>query len=172
MCPCVPIWLVASLLVFYIVATSTVILGWVLTCNSAHSWRIYSPAPLGDQAASTMTWHLTLPHYPDIGPISPCHILIMMSAWLGSDKHKLLSHRSYVGGQYASISKNGIRTRNSLGHSIWCARWNDIGVHVNVCVTVSLYACICSQVCVYVSAHTLHHCAGKSIHLANRGVVS
>ena len=39
----------------YILATSKVISGRVPTCDSAHSWRIYSAAPLGDQVTSTMT---------------------------------------------------------------------------------------------------------------------
>ena len=30
-----------------------------MTCDSAHSWQLYSAAPLGDQATSTMTYYLT-----------------------------------------------------------------------------------------------------------------
>ena len=43
------------LLVFYVLAKSKLILGWVPTWDSAHSWRIYNVAALGNQAASTMT---------------------------------------------------------------------------------------------------------------------
>ena len=51
---------VAWLLEIYVRATS-IKLGWVTTCDSAHSWWICSATSLGDQAASTMTvtlsWH-------------------------------------------------------------------------------------------------------------------
>ena len=40
---------------FYVLATCNEISGRVLTCDSEHSWRLYSAAFLGDQAASTMT---------------------------------------------------------------------------------------------------------------------
>ena len=42
------------LLLFYILATSAIILGWVPTCDSAHSGRLCSAVPLGNQATSTM----------------------------------------------------------------------------------------------------------------------
>ena len=45
------IWV--RLLLFYILATSGVISGRVLTCDSVHSWHLYSAAPLGNQAIST-----------------------------------------------------------------------------------------------------------------------
>ena len=81
------------LLGLYILAISKVILGWVFTCDSVHSWQLYSAVPLGDQVAST--WPNTiLSHYPDTEPTSPCPILIMPSAWLGSDKYQFLSHWS------------------------------------------------------------------------------
>ena len=50
-------WLVVVL------ARSKVISGWVLTCDSAHSWRIDSAATLGNQVTDTMirypalSWH-------------------------------------------------------------------------------------------------------------------
>ena len=44
-----------ALLLFYILATSKGIPVWVLTCDSVHSWWLYSAAPLGDQATNTMT---------------------------------------------------------------------------------------------------------------------
>ena len=40
-------------LLFYVLATSKLISGRVLTCNSARSWWLYSTAPLEDQATST-----------------------------------------------------------------------------------------------------------------------
>ena len=33
----------------------------------------------------------TRPHYPDTEPLNPCPILIIPSAWLGSDKYQFLS---------------------------------------------------------------------------------
>ena len=41
---------------------------------------------------STMTWYPTRSHYPDNEPTSPCPILIMLSAWLQSDKFQFSSH--------------------------------------------------------------------------------
>ena len=46
-------------LLFCVLATYKVISGWVTTCDSAHSWWLYSVAPLGNQAASIMTWCTT-----------------------------------------------------------------------------------------------------------------
>ena len=43
----------------YILATFKVISGHVPTCNSVHSWWLYSVAPLGDQAISILTWYPT-----------------------------------------------------------------------------------------------------------------
>ena len=40
-------------------ATSRVISGWVSTCDDAHSWWLYTVAPLGDQAFRTVTWYPT-----------------------------------------------------------------------------------------------------------------
>ena len=65
---------------FYILATSKIISGWELSCDSA--------APLGNQATSTMTSYPIQSHYPDTELISPCPILLMPSARLGSDKYQ------------------------------------------------------------------------------------
>ena len=66
-----PCW-VCCLLLFYVLATSVVISGRVQTCDSAHSWQLYSAALLRDQATSTMTWYPTQSHYPDTQLTSPC----------------------------------------------------------------------------------------------------
>ena len=50
-------YMVVCLLWLYVLAMSKVISGWVPTCDSWHSWRLYSAAPLGNQAAST-SWGL------------------------------------------------------------------------------------------------------------------
>ena len=76
----------------YVPARSKVISWQILTCDSdsTHSWQLYSAAPLGDQATSTMTssWYPLRSYYPNIEETSPCPILIMPSAWLGSDKYQ------------------------------------------------------------------------------------
>ena len=48
---------VSWLLGFYVLAISKVISEQVPTCDSLHSWRLTSAAPLGDQATSTMISH-------------------------------------------------------------------------------------------------------------------
>ena len=65
---------------FYFLATSMVISGQVLTCDSTYSWWL--------QAASIMTRYPTQSHYPDTELINPCPISIMPSAKLGIDKYK------------------------------------------------------------------------------------
>ena len=62
---------------FYVLGTSTVISGQVPTCDSAHSYWIYSAGPLEDQATSTITWYPMHSHYPDTEPTSPYPNLIM-----------------------------------------------------------------------------------------------
>ena len=68
---------------FYVLATSKVTSGWLLTCDSVHSSWLYSAAPL-----KTMIWYPTQSHYPDTEPTSPFpSILTMPSFWLGSGIH-------------------------------------------------------------------------------------
>ena len=84
--------------------------GWVLyiTYNSLHSWRCYNAAPVADQTFNMMTYCPTWSHYPGIELISPCHILIMPSTWLGSDKYAYLSH----GFDWTRISRQGLKSHN------------------------------------------------------------
>ena len=49
-----------QLLEFYVLAKSKAISGYVPTCGSVYSWRLYSAAPLGDGAISTMTRYPTI----------------------------------------------------------------------------------------------------------------
>ena len=79
----VPNRLVGWMLELYTLATPEVISGWALTSDSAQSWWLYSAALLGDHADGTP--------WPDI-PLSPYPILIMLSAWPGSDKEHSISH--------------------------------------------------------------------------------
>ena len=73
---------VSVCLLFYALATSKAISGRVPTCDSAHSWRHYSAAPLGNQGTA---------HYPATEPTSPCPIIIVLSTWLESDKYQFSS---------------------------------------------------------------------------------
>ena len=75
-------WWMIRLLVFYILATSNVIPGWIPTCDSARSWLLHNAAPPGDQATNSMTRYPTQSYYPDTEPTSPSPILIMRSTWL------------------------------------------------------------------------------------------
>ena len=61
---------VGNLFVVYILATSNVISGWILNCD-------------------TITCYPTKSHYPVTGPTSPFPILIMLSPRLGSNKNQL-----------------------------------------------------------------------------------
>ena len=45
------------LLMFCTLATYKIMSGPAPTCDSAHSWWLYSAAPLGNQFTSTMTWY-------------------------------------------------------------------------------------------------------------------
>ena len=64
-------------------------LSWrVPTCGSAHSWWLYSAAPLGNQAACTITQYPTQLHYPNIELTNPFPVLLIPSATLGSDKYQ------------------------------------------------------------------------------------
>ena len=76
------------LLLFSVLATSKVISGWIPTCDSAHSWRLCSAPPLGNEAISTMTRYPTQSHYPDTELTNPWPILILLSTWLGNDKYQ------------------------------------------------------------------------------------
>ena len=46
-------------LLFYILATSNAISGWVPTCDNLHSWQFYSAASLDHQATGTMICYPT-----------------------------------------------------------------------------------------------------------------
>ena len=59
--------------------------------DNVHSWTLYSAAPLGNQAASTMTRYPTQTYSPDTEPTSPLLILIIPDTWLGSNKDQFLS---------------------------------------------------------------------------------
>ena len=66
--------------------------GLLPTCDSGHSWQLFSAASVEHQAASTMTGYPTQLFFPDRERISPCPILIMPNDMLGSDKYQFLNH--------------------------------------------------------------------------------
>ena len=81
----IAVGLVVGLRLFNVMATCKIMSGRVSTyCGSAHLWRLHGAAS---------TWSLshqhhdtTQSHYPNTEPTSPFPILIMLSAWLGSNK--------------------------------------------------------------------------------------
>ena len=80
--------MIVYLLLFYLLATFMAISGWVLTCDSVHTWCVYSAAPPGNQAFHNMIGYPTQSHHPDTEPTSPCSVLIMPNTWLGSDMYQ------------------------------------------------------------------------------------
>ena len=70
---------------FDILPTSQVMSGWVPTSDRAHSWQLYSTVPLRHQASRTLTSYTTQSHYHWTN--HTCPVLIILSAWLGSDKY-------------------------------------------------------------------------------------
>ena len=74
---------------FYLLATSSVISGWVLTCDSVHSLNFHSAVPLWYQSPSTMSQFPPQSHYPDTEQTSSGPIVVMPSVTIGSDKSQL-----------------------------------------------------------------------------------
>ena len=114
------------LLLPYFLATSKVISGRVLTCDSMHSWRLHSAVSLGDHATSNSSWYLTQSNYPDTEPTSPCPALMMPSAWLVSDMYQFksfiwLDQGLNLQGSDSPISQNG--RQRSHGMAEWVGRW-------------------------------------------------
>ena len=72
---------------FYVLATYKVISGQVLTCDSVHCWWLYSASP-ASQSRPPALWYPIPSHYPDTELTRPCPSIIMLSAWLGSDKYQ------------------------------------------------------------------------------------
>ena len=112
------LWVVVWLLGFHVLSPFKVISGRVPTCDIAHLWQLNSAAPLGDQAASTMTGYPMQPH-PDTEPISPCPILIIPRTWLGSDKYRFLNHwLDLTSVRIPGFFTKGRWTLNSFGYPI------------------------------------------------------
>ena len=129
---------------FYVLATSKVISGLIPTCNSVHSLRLNSAAPLED-----LTWY---PIQSLSQPVLACPILITLSTWLGSDKYQfskslgLLDQgsnprspthdaRTLMIQPQHPVFKQGKSKRNRLG--IWVA----IPCWVNLIMLIEDYMC-------------------------------
>ena len=70
-----------------ILATSNFISGHVATWDSVHWWWLYRVVNL-ESKHNTITRYPTLSHYPDTEVTSPCPILLMLRARLGSNKYQ------------------------------------------------------------------------------------
>ena len=101
-------------LFWYVLATFKVISGRVPTCDSTHSWQHYNAASLVYLTTRTRTWYPTQSLYPNTELTSHCPIPIMLSARLGSDKNKFLSHWF----DSTRTLKNGRRTLYSFSHPV------------------------------------------------------
>ena len=65
----------------YVLATSKVLSRYAPTFDSPHLWQLYSAAPLGQQATSTMSWYPT-------ELTNPCVILVIPNTRIGSNKYQ------------------------------------------------------------------------------------
>ena len=138
--------LLVCLLLSYILATSKVIISGRLMTVCTHGdfimlphWESRPPAPWPD---------IPLTHIiSDTVLTSPCPFLIMLSAWLGSDKYKPLSHwfdstsiwRCEV--RNPRSPKNRRRPLYSFSHPIWCPLYWEFDIYIwlgcNVCFVIS-----------------------------------
>ena len=84
-------------LVFTILTTHKVIWSWVPNCDSVHTWRFYTVALLGGEAAANLTRFHTQSHHLETELISLSYILIMPSVRLDSDKHQFCKSTVWIG---------------------------------------------------------------------------
>ena len=88
---CILVKKVGWLLEFYILEMFMVISRRVATCDSACSWWLYSAASLGNQAPYIMIQISHLFKYPDTELTGPCPRLLILSAWLESDRYRIFN---------------------------------------------------------------------------------
>ena len=77
-----------------------------------------------------MSWYPTQSHYPDTEEISPCLILIMLGAWLGSDKYAFLkssvwldqSLKLWIQIPQSSKTADGRSTHSAIPSGQWSFR--------------------------------------------------
>ena len=101
------VWLLA----LYVLATSKVISGQLLSCDSVHSWRLKSVAPWGNQAADTMTQFFTQSYYPDTELTSP------NKCWLPHSEATSINLMSFVWLNREPIPRSSAREARAL--PIW-----------------------------------------------------
>ena len=141
-------WLSIGLLLFSVLATSEVISGWIPSCDSAHSWWLYSAASLGHQATGTMTCYLTLSwhwanqslpypnnakHYAKKGQVS--------LVWLDQGSN-LKGPDSKPRDSDSWIFQHERRTVYSFGHTV-CVYYMDIYVILIGVIEPMLFCCCC-----------------------------
>ena len=143
------------LLLFYVLATYKVISWRVPTCNSVHSWWLYSAVPLRTQAVSTMIWYPIESHYFDTEPTSPCPILITPSTWLRNNKHKCYKLSVWLDHGFEpmiSRMRDLCSTISALVSMMACRQW-----------TMQLYAeCTSNAIICFPDAITSCHMATMS----------
>ena len=93
---------------------------------TAHSQLLYSAAPLGNKATSTMMPYPTQSHYTDTELTCPCPILTMPGQEATSINFKIIDltrpqfRFRFRQGSDFPISQNGRRTLQSFGHPVQC----------------------------------------------------
>ena len=101
---------------------------------------------LGDQATHTMTWYPTESLYHNTETISPCLILIIPNASLGSGKHQFFKSLVWcVQGSNSKIHQNGRRTFNSFSYPFWSKHYEPSDKkqqQQNLCNTTNPTTCV------------------------------
>ena len=103
-------------------SSSMVVSGEVSTCDSAHSWRLYSASPLEGQADGSMTRFSTESHYADICLTSIWPIIIMPCARLGNEKYQFFVMHWF--------DLTGIQTRNLLQWKLCSINSATVSCHI------------------------------------------
>ena len=133
-------------LLLYVLATPTVISGrvLVLTYDSAHSGRLCSVAPLGNQAVNTTTRYPIHSHYPYTVSTSPCPVLIMQSTSLGNWQVSIV--------YFIGLTRPRVRTHDlPLARSVvyrFGHRTRSTYIYIYVCRSTYIY--ICRPIYIYI----------------------
>ena len=122
---------------FYILVTSKVISGWVLTSDSTHAWWHFSIAPEEDQVACAMTWFPT--YYPGIDILlcywgsAFCPVLIMSNVTLGSKMHQFYKDigSTQLGFKFPNFLMGSLRSTDSVLVSS-CDLWVGIKLSTHI----------------------------------------
>ena len=143
------------------------------TCDKVHSRGLYSAAPLGNQAASTMVQYPTQLHYPDTELTSPRPILLLPGTRLGSDKYQWCSkslawlywemNSPFRAGEVRTLSIRPLRpVRQTVGELLKTglgifvvvilvirSGWNDFKWISAVTVRLADMYIVCMDLCMY-----------------------